>query len=105
MKTGVTKAVKTAVIGGLLAAGAVLVPATAAHATPSNCSGRYEGNSYWANCTSGTGYYRATVRCYRIGSEKYTPRYGLWKKVHQGISVATCLSSEEAASGGWQLKN
>ncbi|MEV4242067.1 hypothetical protein AB0J63_01525 [Streptosporangium canum] len=104
MKAGVRKALKAAVIGGLMA-GAVIVPATTAHATPSNCSDKYVLHEYWANCTSGTGYYRAKVRCYKIGSSQYTTRYGVWRKVGEGISIASCQSSEEPASGTWVLSN
>ncbi|GAA3840385.1 hypothetical protein GCM10022226_73560 [Sphaerisporangium flaviroseum] len=104
MKAGFKVALKAAVVGGLMAGG-VIVPATTAHALPSNCSDKYTFHEYWVNCTSGTGYYRAKVRCYRIGSSSYTTRYGTWKKVGQGISIASCQSSEEPASGSWELRN
>ncbi|MGI5491047.1 hypothetical protein [Microtetraspora malaysiensis] len=105
MKAGLRKALKAAVIGGLMA-GAVIVPATAAQALPSHCSDKYVLHEYWANCTSGTGYYRAKVRCYKIGSStQYTTRYGVGRKVGEGISIASCLISEEPMSGTWELSN
>jgi hypothetical protein len=98
----ISKALRTAAIGGVMAAG-VLVPATAAHATPSNCSGKYQLNEYWVYCGKGTGQYRARVRCYRIGSNtQYTTRYGVWRSTGGDMSIAYCTSTEEPVSGTWE---
>ena len=97
-------AFRLAAVGGLLA-GAVTIPASAAQATPSNCSGRYDLNTYSAFCGKGTGSFRAKARCYKIGGSSYVTRYGAWKKAGSTLSTAVCLNSEEVASGSWDLKN
>ena len=96
------KIVRAAVLGTLLAVG-TLVPTTSAQATPTNCSGRYDLNSYSAFCGSGSGEYRARVRCYR-NSGAYTTRYGAWRYTGGALSTASCRSTEEAASGGWDFR-
>lgn len=86
---------------------AVLAPSAAASAAPAevdaasaapSCDTRYWQNEFWVTCNSG-GEYRAKARCYKHGHSSYVVRYGAWKKPNQGISIATCLSSEEVSSG------
>lgn len=103
MKT-VRKALRMAAVSGVLAAGAVVVSAAAAHASPSNCSGIYSTYTYEVFCGKGTGEFRAVVRCYRIGSSSYTTRYGVWRRPNTVRSVASCTTSEEPASGYWQFR-
>jgi hypothetical protein len=93
------RAVLTVAATGLLSGVAVL-SATSAYASPSNCSGVYEGNTYQAYCGKGTGLFRANARCYKIGTSNYVVRYGAWQKPGYGVrSVASCTSAEEVASG------
>ncbi|GAA4196317.1 hypothetical protein GCM10022252_43440 [Streptosporangium oxazolinicum] len=94
----IMKAFKAIGVSALMA-GAILVPTTAAHAYPASCSDLYRDNAYWYNCTKGTGSFQAVVRCYRIGHSTYTIRYGGWKGIGAGPSIAQCLSNEETSSG------
>jgi hypothetical protein len=88
-----------------LASGAVVLPATAAQATPSNCSGRYDLHSYSVYCGRGTGEFQARVRCYRYGSDNYRVAYGPWRRAGRGaLSTASCLASEDPASGNWHFR-
>ncbi|WP_162641614.1 hypothetical protein [Streptosporangium sp. 'caverna'] len=98
------QAFRMVAIGGLLA-GAVLLPATAAQAAPSNCTSRYDLNTFSVYCGKGSGDFRAKVRCYRAGSTQYATRYGPWKVAGSTRSVAYCTTSEDAASGTWELRN
>jgi hypothetical protein len=99
-----SKALRVAGVGALMA-GAILLPATAAHAYPAGCSDLYRDNAYWYNCTQGSGSFRAVVRCYRIGHSTYATRYGVWERVGEGPSRAECLSSEETSSGYGERRN
>ncbi|MGQ4420871.1 hypothetical protein ACN6LA_001321 [Streptomyces sp. SAS_269] len=101
-KTG-ARLLGAAAVSGALVMGAVLV-GTPAYASPYNYSSSYTGNSFNVLCNTGSGSYQAVVRCYKIGSTSYTLRYGAWVKIHN-ISTATCLSSEEAASGSWNVRS
>ncbi|GAA0824441.1 hypothetical protein GCM10009525_15880 [Streptosporangium amethystogenes subsp. fukuiense] len=98
------KALQMVAVSGVLAAGALTGSATAAHATPSNCQGIYTSHTYEVFCYQGTGEFRAVVRCYKLGTEKYTTRYGEWKRAGTARSVATCTSTEDPASGYWQFR-
>lgn len=104
MKSFIRTTLRTVAVSGLLSA-TVLVPATAAQAAASGCSGRYDYNSYSAYCSKGyPAQFRAGARCYKIGTDSYVTRYGAWKTAGGGQnSVVTCLSSEEVASGFWQV--
>ncbi|MEV0593800.1 hypothetical protein [Nonomuraea cavernae] len=95
-----SKSLKFAAAGGLVA-GAVLMPASAAHAAdpPHGCSSQYKDNSFWFNCTKGSGSFRAVVDCYRIGKSTYTTRYGTWNRVGYGPSIARCFVDEEPRNG------
>ncbi|MCA2190227.1 hypothetical protein [Nonomuraea cavernae] len=93
-----SKSVKLVAVSAL-ATGAMLMPASAASAAPSSCSSLYKDNAYWFNCTKGTGSFRAIVDCYRIGKSTYTTRYGVWKRVGAGPSIAQCLIDEEPRNG------
>jgi hypothetical protein len=65
----------------------------------------YELNTWQVYCGQGTGQFRAKARCYKIGSSSYTVRYGVWRYANGGLrSVASCYSSEEVASGTWELR-
>ncbi|MEU4392792.1 hypothetical protein [Kribbella sp. NPDC023855] len=91
-------------IAALLVGGAA-VAAPAAQATPYNCSGVYELNTWQVYCGGGSGQFRAKARCYKIGSSSYVTRYGVWRYANGGLrSVVSCYSSEEVASGGWELR-
>ncbi|MGW0482645.1 hypothetical protein [Nonomuraea sp. NPDC003214] len=96
----IKRALQMAAVGGVLAAGVTVLPATAAHATV-NCSSTYTTFTYEVFCYRADGWseFRAVVRCYRIGSSYYTTRYGAWTRVNTVRSVAKCLTSEEPASG------
>jgi hypothetical protein len=96
---------RTAAVCGVLAGG-VLVPATAAQAYPTNCSGAYAGNGYRVYCGQGNGSFRAGISCTRIGGSTTVLRYGSWQRANGGVwSVANCLSSEDAWGGFWSLSN
>ena len=87
-----------------LAVGSVLVPASAAHAVPRQCSGAYELHQYRVYCSGGTGEFRAAVKCYRIGSSSYVWRYGPWKRTGSTSSAAVCTTGEEPTGGYAQLR-
>ncbi|MEV4554148.1 hypothetical protein ACI2LC_27940 [Nonomuraea wenchangensis] len=103
--TSIKRMLQLAAIGGALAAGVTVLPATAAHAA-NNCDGTYTTYTYEVFCyTSDWDEFRAKVRCYRIGSSSYTTRYGAWTRVGTVRSVAKCTTSEEPASGTWVFRN
>ncbi|MEW1841094.1 hypothetical protein AB0392_24370 [Nonomuraea angiospora] len=101
MKPEARKALKAAVIGGLMA-GAMIVPATAAHAASWKCSSAPYGNGWWAKCSEGpSGYnYQAWARCYKIGTSNYTIRWGPWRAINREPSIVSCQSTEEVGGGG-----
>ncbi|WP_433224751.1 hypothetical protein [Microtetraspora malaysiensis] len=102
MKAGVRKALKAAVIGGLMA-GAVIVPTTAAHAAAWNCSDAPHGsNGWWAKCSQGPSgsTYQVWARCYKIGTSNYTLRWGPLQPINRDPSIVSCLNSEEVGGGG-----
>ncbi|MEV0597276.1 hypothetical protein [Nonomuraea cavernae] len=104
MGSKVKRALQLAAIGGIMA-GTMVLPTTAAHALPSNCSDIPYGNGWMANCNKGTGTFRAWARCYKIGRDTYTTRYGAWRTpVSDLVSIATCQSSEEVGGGGRQVQ-
>ncbi|MGW0506663.1 hypothetical protein [Micromonospora sp. NPDC003241] len=106
MNTALKAGLRTGALAALLAPALVLVPG-AAQAAPSGCSGAYNleyQNTYAVYCSKGTGEYRARARCYRIGSENYTTRYGTWKRPGGTVSTVFCQSNEEVASGSWELR-
>ncbi|QYC40948.1 hypothetical protein Nocox_16675 [Nonomuraea coxensis DSM 45129] len=91
--------------GGALAAGMTVLPATAAHAA-NNCDAIYTTFTYEVFCySSNYDEFRAQVRCYRIGRDSYTTRYGDWTRVGTKRSVAKCTTSEEPASGSYTFRN
>lgn len=95
-----------AVAFAAVVAAGVVVPATSAQATPSNCSDRYDFHSYTVYCGQGSGEFRAVVRCYKQnGSGDYTTRYGAWRTAGGGKnSVASCATTEDPASGRWEFR-
>lgn len=94
------------ITASLLLGGATVLPSAPAHALPSNCTARYDLNTYGVYCGQGTGQFRAKARCYRIGTDNYVTRYGAWKRANGGQrSNAVCYSSEEVASGSWERKD
>jgi hypothetical protein len=98
------RAIRLFAVTGLVS-GAVVLPATAAQATPDGCSGRYDLHSYSVYCSRGSGEYRARVRCYRNGSDtNYRVAYGAWRRTGGSLSTASCLASEDPASGNWQFR-
>jgi hypothetical protein len=105
------RAFRTAALAGVLAAGAITLPAAAAHATPDNCSsGYWEGSGgqsgWWAYCSKqtnpGTDRWRAVAVCDRQGRTTTTV-YGPWTGgVAAGRSIAVCPSGYDAVSGSYQ---
>jgi hypothetical protein len=113
--TRIGQALKLAPIAGILAAGAVAIPAAAAHATPSQCVNQFwEGSgsqSGWeAKCSvqsnPDTDGWRAFANCVRPAHPTVTV-YGPWiggAGVRVGWSIAVCASGYDAASGGIQIR-
>jgi len=85
--------------------GSVVVPATAAQAIPTNCTGIYQGQEWWALCSSGTGEYRAIVKCWNATGTSYVWRYGQWEPSPYGeISVARCDNGWDPSNGTWAVR-
>lgn len=107
MKTRLMPALRTIASAGMLGTVLVLAPAAPAQAAPSNCSGAYNlvyYNTYSVYCGKGDGEYRARARCYRIGRDTYTTRYGNWLRPGGTHSTAYCQSNEEVSHGGWEFR-
>ncbi|MDA0637469.1 hypothetical protein OUY22_29030 [Nonomuraea sp. MCN248] len=103
MGSKLKRVLQATAISGIMA-GALALPATAAHAGPSNCSSApYGSNGWWAFCGKGDGTYQAWVRCYRIGTSKYTVRWGQWRSPGGSPSTVNCQSTEEVGGGGYLL--
>jgi hypothetical protein len=106
MATKMRGALRASVLVALLI-GSMLVPANAAQASLGSCSGRYELHEFWALCngSGSTHEFRAVVRCYRVGTDRYVVRYGVWRIAGHGVlSIASCRGGEEPASGSWQTR-
>ncbi|MEV0594417.1 hypothetical protein [Nonomuraea cavernae] len=99
MGSKMKRALQVAAIGGIMA-GAMVLPATAAQATPSNCSSVPYGNGWSGWCGKGTGTYQVWARCYKINTLKYTIRHGPWRSPGGDRSNVSCQSTEEVGGGG-----
>ncbi|GAA1308871.1 hypothetical protein GCM10009634_73320 [Saccharothrix xinjiangensis] len=78
-----------------------LMGAGSAAAAPSNCStGRSYGSTSWAECTSGTGQYRAYTWCDAFLARDYK-KYGPWLSPGQGRSIASCNNGDYAYDYGY----
>jgi hypothetical protein len=88
----------------VLFAGAAVLPATAAHADLGACTNWYPTETTFSvNCSqSGQTGYRAMVKCYYLGSDNYTWRYGPWRYASHQTSTAVCPAGTEAADGSVQ---
>jgi hypothetical protein len=105
MNSFIARTARLLAVGTLIAAG-TLVPATAAQAKPTGCSGDLVGLTYYARCISGLGWYRAYIDCYRIGTNRYTPRTGRWIPSTVGVnSIASCQSNEEPGTRFAELRD
>ncbi|MBQ1058528.1 hypothetical protein KBX35_27450 [Micromonospora sp. C32] len=88
---GVRQMVSRVAAAGLLAAAAVLTPATAAQAAPTGCSAWDSAGVGYATCTGGTGTVWVVIQCLSLAGDEIT-RLGNAAAVGQ-LSRATCPSS------------
>ncbi|MFG1948638.1 hypothetical protein [Nonomuraea sp. NPDC048826] len=98
MRTKVGRALRAVAIGGIVA-GAMALPATAAHAQPSGCQVTTSLKTVSAYCQTGTGEYQAVARCYEPGSSIPTLRYGQWRSPGGQPSTVSCQFGEELRQG------
>ncbi|MEU7004010.1 hypothetical protein [Nonomuraea sp. NPDC046570] len=99
MGSKVKRVLQAAAVGAVMA-GAMVLPTTAAHAAPSNCSSAPYGNGWWAFCGKGDGQYQVWARCYKLGTSNYTIRWGPWRSPGGQPSIVACQSTEEVGGGG-----
>ncbi|MDA0637468.1 hypothetical protein OUY22_29025 [Nonomuraea sp. MCN248] len=98
MRSKARRTLRAAAIGGIVA-GAMALPATAAHAQPSSCQVTTSSNTVSVYCATGTGEYQAVARCEKPGNPLPTLRYGLWRSPGGQPSTASCLPGEELRNG------
>ncbi|MGI5267951.1 hypothetical protein ACQEUU_02230 [Nonomuraea sp. CA-218870] len=98
MRSKTRRTLRAAAIGGIMA-GALALPATAAHAQPSGCQVMTSSNTVSAYCATGTGEYQAVARCEKPGNPLPTLRYGQWRSPGGQPSTVSCLSGEELKYG------
>jgi len=78
-----------------------LLGAGPAAANPGNCdTGRSAGSTSWAECTSGTGQYRAYTWCDKWFDWDYK-KYGPWRSPGGGRSIAACNDGDYAYDYGY----
>ncbi|MCO1654738.1 hypothetical protein [Pseudonocardia humida] len=99
-----------AVLGGAGAAAAAPVDgssplpgATSAVSSPDRCSTVPFSTGVNVLCNSGSGQYRASVRCDRNNLPDHN-RYGPWMRVNPFGSAATCNAEDRAFDYGYQVR-
>lgn len=94
---------KTIMASTTVGLGLALSVASQAQATPTGCQWAKEGNSWsWAQCTGGTGQYRAWAQCQPTDWwRQWKMAYGPWQTPRLYVySIADCGSGYKVLSYG-----
>jgi hypothetical protein len=99
MTGALRRTARNVVIGGLVAAGALVAAPGAAHAALSGCGtdivGDRQGIARCSVVNSGS-HFRVNVTCTKLNTGASRHIYGGWVYVYTGTSSATCLITEYA---------